>query len=121
MFIEGAFRAKAGVGVWKETNGNEIEVAHSNGLAGPVAGMTYRARFETQQIAAGTTEMRARFWLDGTQEPASWQIIGSDSSASLQNISGGIAVDSWSILTSPTPIVDAVRIDEVVVTPLCVP
>ncbi len=81
IFIEGSFRGLPGVGVWRETNGNEEQIAHSTGVAGPAVGTVYRARFQTRQLNPTTTELRARFWSDGSTEPASWQITGTDSSA----------------------------------------
>lgn len=121
IFIEGSFRSLPGVGVWKESNGNEIQIAHSSGVAGPVVGVVYRARFQTQQLNPTTTELRARFWPEGGAEPAAWQITGTDATAALQNVSGGIAVDSWSVLQTPSTISDATLIDDVVLTPLCTP
>lgn len=121
IFIEGSFRNLPGVGVWRETNGNEEQIAHSTGVAGPAAGTVYRARFQTEQITPTTTELRARFWPEGSAEPVEWQITGMDTSPQLQNISGGIAVDSWSVLQTPSMITDPTFVDDIVLTPLCIP
>ena len=40
----------------------------------------YRFRIATDSVA-GVTSIRARFWLDGTQEPTTWAIEATDSSA----------------------------------------
>jgi gluconolactonase len=122
VFVEGGFRGQPGIGLWKEENGVEIPLAHSApAVAGPLAGSVYQVRFRVHQRSATTTYMQARFWLDGTQEPQAWQVAVDDSTPVLQNISGGIAVDSWSVILAPNPIGAHTRVDDIRIEPLCNP
>ncbi|MCB1561202.1 MAG: hypothetical protein KDI75_08925 [Xanthomonadales bacterium] len=96
VFVEGGFRGQAGIGLWREENGNEIPFAHSaSGLLDPHADVDYEVRFQVSQQDASTTALRARLWPSGEPEPAVWHVEGSDDQFSLQGISGGIALDSY--------------------------
>jgi gluconolactonase len=122
VFVEGSFRGQPGIGLWKEENGVEIPLAHSPpAVAGPVVGTTYRVRFRVHQATPTSTYMQAKFWADGQPEPLAWQVAVSDSTPVLQNASGGIAVDSWSVTLAPNPITAHTFVDEVEVEPLCNP
>jgi hypothetical protein len=119
IFIEGNFRGLPGLGVWREQNGNEIQIAHSVGVAGPAQNVLYRARLQVLQSNATTTTLQAKFWPDAQAEPAAWQVSANDSTPSLQNLSGGIAVDSWSVLQSPSVITAHTFVDDIEIETLC--
>ena len=42
------------------------------------------------------TRLQARIWDAAQSEPATWQVDTQDSTQVLQNISGGMAIDSYS-------------------------
>ena len=69
-------------------------------LAGLASNQDSWVRFVVEQENPTTTRLRARLWADGAAEPSTWQIEASDTTASLQNISGGVACDGWSSYTS---------------------
>jgi hypothetical protein len=119
IFIEGSFRGLPGVGVWREQLGNEIQIAHSVGVAGPTQQVLYRARLRVLQVDALTTALQAKFWPDGQAEPAQWQVSANDSTPSLQNLNGGIAVDSWSVLQSPNTITAHTLVDDIEIETAC--
>jgi len=121
VFVEGPFRGKAGVGVWMEVDGSEIERAHSTGVTGPASGSRYAVRFQVFQASVSSTTLRARFWPEGETEPAQWQVAYTDSTPSLQNLVGGLAVDSWSVLLNPTPITAHTFVDDIEVRGYCPP
>jgi gluconolactonase len=118
VFVEGSFRSLAGIGVWKEENGQEIELAHSQDLL-PVEGVAYRVRFRVLQDDASTTRLQAKIWEAAEPEPLAWQLDHLDATASLQGVAGGMAIDSWSVLTSG--ITEHTLVDDVVVLPLVDP
>lgn len=99
VFVEG-FRGSR-LGVWREIDGQEQEIqpytAFSTALASNVL---YQVRFRVTQSTATTTRLQARLWVAGQSEPATWLIDTTDTTASLQNISGGMAVDSYSPQTT---------------------
>lgn len=108
VFVE-AFRGPA-IGVWKEEAGNEqdLQILFDAGL-GLVSGVPYRVRFlltsappfaTDARTQGGPSRLRARVWPAGSPEPVSWQVDASDSTAVLQDVAGGFAIDSWSNLTS---------------------
>ena len=109
VFAEGSFRALPGIGVWKEENGVEINLAHSGALA-PTAGTSYGVRFRVQQWDATTTRLLTRIWPATDPEPFGWFVDQLDTTAVLQGVSGGLAVDSWSVLTGG--IVDYTFVDD---------
>ncbi|MDZ4813005.1 MAG: SMP-30/gluconolactonase/LRE family protein [Pseudomonadota bacterium] len=122
VFLEGSFRGLAGIGLWKEENGVETQLAHSPpSVAGPSAGITYRVRFRTHQINATTTGMQARFWPASGIEPEGWQVSVTDSTAVLQNITGVFASDSWSSIQNPAAITAHTFVDDIQIEPLCNP
>jgi gluconolactonase len=122
VFVEGSFRNLPGIGLWKEENGVEIPLAHSSpAVAGPAVGSSYRVRFRVHQSTPTSTYMQAKFWLDGAPEPIAWQVAVSDSTPVLQNLGGGIAVDSWSVIQAPNPITTHTFVDDIEVEPLCNP
>src|SRR5207248_572381 len=88
-------------------------------LAAFVNGSLYDVRFRLEQQDAATSHLYARVWLDGTTEPLTWDVEGTDTTVALQGINGGIAVDSWSSHQSPTPITAHTLVDDVVVTGIC--
>jgi gluconolactonase len=122
VFLEGAFRGQPGIGLWKEQAGVESPLAHSAGsVAGPTAGVLYRVRLRVHQVNATSTYMQAKFWADSSAEPVGWQVSVTDSTPVLQNIEGGIAVDSWSVTQSPNPITTSIFVDDIQIESLCNP
>ena len=121
-FVEGTFRGQPGVSVWKEQAGNEIQLQHAAAPVPPLtAGTDYRARLQVLQLDPLTTRVRAKLWLASGSEPAAWQASVDDTTSVLQNLSGGIAVDSWSVLLNPTPITAHTFVDNVELVSLCAP
>lgn len=119
VFVEGSFRNMPGVGVWKEEAGQEIQLAHSGAAApAPQQDVAYRVRFRVSQTDASHTLLQARIWPDGSAEPDGWQVSHSDDTPLLQNLFGGIAVDSWNVATSPQIISAHTAIDDIEITPL---
>ena len=117
VFIEGTFRGTPGIGVWKEDDGDEIELLHAVPFA-PASGVDYRVRFRVQQEDAATTRLLARIWPATDPEPFAWDLNHLDATPQLQGIGGGIAVDSWSVIQSPGPITASTDVDDVEVTAL---
>lgn len=121
VFVEGTFRGMPGVGVWREENGNEIQIAHSGAAApSPQTGERIRVRFRVHQLDAGSTLLQAKIWPDAALEPLAWQVSATHSQPDLQNISGGIAIDSWNVNTGGTLSVNT-RVDDIEVESLCNP
>lgn len=58
------------------------------------------ARLRVVQESPSATRLQARVWLAGQLEPATWMVDVTDSTPSLQGVSGAIAVDSYSSITS---------------------
>jgi hypothetical protein len=95
--------------VWVNPNGSvTVRVARKVGnvesvVAGPVTvpGLTYVAgmslTLRVQVFGTGPTTVRARVWRTGQAEPSSWQVSGTDGTASLQT--GGL-VGTSAYLTS---------------------
>ncbi len=119
VFIEG-FRGFEGIGVWYEENGVETSIDIDMGLD-LSDGVPYRVRFRVSQASATSTWLRARIWEEGDPEPETWNVAALDSHAVLQNTAGGLALDSWSSVTEPFPIVSHTFVDDVEVTRLCNP
>jgi len=116
IFIE-AFRSPPGIGAWREVNGQEQEIQpHAN--VALAAGTTYRARLRCTQQNATTTRLQGRFWAVTVAEPAAWQVDVTDTTASLQNVAGGFAIDSWSSLTTGGGTAAPLLVDDVIITGL---
>lgn len=111
VFVEG-FRGFHGIGVWYEESGVETSILIDMGLS-LSNNVPYRVRFQVIQNDATSTWLRARIWEEGSTEPAGWNVATLDSTAVLQNIEGGIALDSWSDITTPNPIVSHTLIDDI--------
>lgn len=120
VFVAGGWYDQP-MGVWKEDNGVEIRLAASSGVAFPLSNTLYRVRFRVTQTAPGATTLQARFWPDGQAEPAAWQAQATDATASLQNLTAGIAVDSWSTYRNPAIIAGHTFVDDIALTILCPP
>lgn len=118
-FIEGDFRGQPGIGLWQEQNGIETQIAHSAGIA-LGADVDYRVRYQVVQTTPTQTQSRAKLWADGDPEPDAWQVNIDDATVELQNVSGGIAVDSWSSLIAP-PIAAHTFVDDIELVSLCSP
>jgi len=122
VFIEGNLRGLPGIGIWKEQAGVESPLAHSApAVPGPTAGVSYRVRFRTHQLTATSTLMQAKYWPAANAEPIAWQVTVTDATAVLQNLSGGIGIDSASGILAPNPISAHALVDDIEVEPLCNP
>jgi len=122
VFAEGSFRGLPGVGVWKEIDGVEMQIAHSAPPSPALAANTgYRVRYQVLQANPAQTLSRAKLWPAADAEPAAWQVSVLDNSAVLQNISGGIGIDSWSNIQSPGMITAHTLVDDVELVSLCAP
>jgi len=122
VFAEASFRGLPGVGVWKEIDGVEMQIAHSAPPSPALAANTdYRVRYQVLQVNPTQTLSRAKFWPAADAEPVAWQISMLDASAVLQNISGGIAIDSWSNIQTPGTITAHTLVDDVELVSLCAP
>ncbi|MFO0742508.1 MAG: hypothetical protein U0270_41930 [Labilithrix sp.] len=116
VFVE-RFRGSR-IGVWREVDGAEIEITPSfTAFASDiVSNVTYSVRFVVKQEDPTTTRLRARMWVATDAEPATWQVDHTDTTAALQNISGGMATDSWSTATAGT-ITAGTVVDDIVAVP----
>ncbi|MCB1037267.1 MAG: SMP-30/gluconolactonase/LRE family protein [Acidobacteria bacterium] len=121
VFVEG-FRTTPGIGVWREVDGMEqnLQILFDPAL-GLTDGVPYRVRFRVHQMDASTTLLQAKIWPEAAAEPFGWQVETTDATPSLQRISGGIAVDSWSSIQSPNSIADHTLVDDIEVVELCNP
>ena len=121
VFVEG-FRGTPGIGVWREIGGEEqsIQITFDNALAF-ANGVDYRVRFRVHQMNPTTTYLQAKVWPLADPEPFGWMVAGQDTTASLQQVSGGIAVDSWSAVQSPGAIAASTFVDDLEVIRLCNP
>lgn len=120
VFVERFDVQGAGIGVWYENDGTEISFIRFYDPSFEILDETeYRVRYQVFQESPTTTRLRARFWQAGTTEPNQWQVSYLDDFAPLQNTSGGILVDSWSTQQNGI-ITDAIRIDDIQVTQICV-
>jgi hypothetical protein len=121
VFVEG-FRETPGIGVWREVDGHEQDLQI---LFDPALnfqdGVPYRVRFRVTQLDASTSLLQAKVWPLAGTEPADWQVEAMDATPSLQNVSGGIALDSWSSRQSPDPITAHTLVDDVEVAVVCPP
>ncbi len=101
VFVEG-FRG-LGIGVWREREGSEedLTITFDDTLA-LVDNVRYRVRLRVTSYA-NATDVRARVWPEGSVEPRQWQVQAVDATPSLQGLSGGFAVDSWTTRTPNNP------------------
>lgn len=98
VFIEN-FRAPQGIGVWYEVDG--VETLIQQVVSFPIElNVLYGGRVRVTQMSQGTTLLQARMWRDGDAEPTTWQVERTDSMPTLQNVGGGLAIDSYSSRTS---------------------
>lgn len=119
VFVEG-FRTTPGIGLWKEQAGVESPLLiHFDSALAFLDLVPYRVRFRVEQIAADTTRLAAKIWPLAGAEPAGWQVTIDDSTPVLQEISGGIAFDSWSSFVSPNPITAHTGVDDLAIVRLC--
>jgi|CXWL01.1.fsa_nt_gi hypothetical protein len=113
VFVEG-FRGPR-IGVWKEEDGQEIELAfRADAALGYANGTPFRVRLRVQQSGPGSTHLQARVWPAAAAEPAAWDVDTIDATAVLQGITGGIGVDSWSTHTAP-PLTAHTLVDDILV------
>jgi hypothetical protein len=107
------FRAPVGIGAWREIGGSEQQLEAIEPFA-ITPGVVYRVRLRVTQDGDTRTQARVRIWRDGDAEPDAWQVERTDATPELQRLSGGIAVDAWSSLTSGQPF--ELYVDDIVVT-----
>jgi hypothetical protein len=120
-FAEGSFRGTPGIGVWREVDGEEQQIGHQFPYPMVAAGIDYRVRFQVMQSAPTQTLVQAKLWPDGDPEPFGWQASATDTTTALQNLDGGIAIDSWSSIGTPDPISAYTFVDNLELISLCVP
>ncbi len=72
-----------------DASGRETVIANASRLVG-VAGSAQESRVLIRVQAVGTspTELRAKAWLDGQEEPADWALTATDDTAALQQPGG---------------------------------
>lgn len=120
VFVERFAAQGAGIGLWYENDGVEISFLRFYDDDFEILNETeYRVRYQVFQESLTTTRLRARFWQAGTTEPTEWQVTYLDDFAPLQNTIGGILVDAWSTQQNGT-ITDAIRVDDIEVSQLCI-
>lgn len=107
------FRDPVGIGGWREIGGSEQQLEAIEPFA-ITPGVVYRVRLRVTQDGSTRTQVRVRIWRDGEAEPDAWQVERTDATPELQGLSGGIAVDAWSSLTSGQPL--ELYVDDIVVT-----
>lgn len=100
VFVEGFSGSQ--IGVWREVDGEEHQIQAFD-LPAPLSSNTiYAVRFRVAQAGSTTTRLQARLWAAAQAEPSTWQVDATDLTPSLQGVSGGIAVDSYSSVASGT-------------------
>ncbi len=102
VFVE-AFRGPM-IGAWREVNGVESPIRLVS-VPPLVDGTVYAVRLRVAQ-GAGLTTISGRIWPAGMPEPAAWNVEATDTTASLQDAMGGVAIDAWNTATpgnGPTP------------------
>jgi len=98
--------------MWTEIDGTETEIPGSAATLTLTSNTLYSVRFRVTQASAGSTRLLGKVWDASQAEPSSFQIDIMDSTAQLQNLSGGVAVDSWSTATSG-PISVGTQVDNI--------
>ena len=100
VFIEGFLRRE--IGIWEEIDGIEGIVAATQDPRGNPAGIgnilndtNYSVRFRVEQIDSLQTQVRSKIWLQTETEPADWSVEYISSTAVLQNLTGGFALDIY--------------------------
>ncbi len=118
LFLEG-FTGDSLIGIWRERLGIEEPLIRTPAPFDFVDGASYRARLRVNQTSPTETLIQARVWPVGDAEPALWHVTWVDALASLQNVSGGIALDAFTLAGGPgTP---SGFLDDIVVDELCNP
>ncbi len=90
-----AFRTPVGIGLWREVEGREQNLPPVEGF--PLeAGVDYRVHFRLTQQDETTSLLQTKIWLASDPEPDEWNTERTDTTASLQNVGGALALDAWS-------------------------
>jgi len=113
VFVEG-FRGPQ-IGLWRERDGVEEELAPPFVATTLANDAVYAVRFRCEQTGAMTT-LSGKIWPAAQAEPAAFSIVRTDATPALQNVGGGIAVDSYWVNTSGSA--PAITVDDIVVTEL---
>ncbi len=113
VFVEG-FRGPQ-IGLWRERDGVEEELQPPFAATTLANDTVFAVRFRCVQTGA-TTTLSAKIWPASQAEPTGFAITRTDDTPGLQNVGGGIAVDSyWSASSGQAP---SISVDDIVVTPL---
>ncbi len=113
VFVEG-FRGPQ-IGLWRERDGVEEELQAPFVATALTNDTVYAVRFRCVQTGAMTT-LSAKIWPAAQSEPSAFSIVRTDDTPALQNVGGGIAVDSWWNTTSGQA--SSITVDDLVVTAL---
>ena len=110
-FVEN-FRNPSGIGVWREAGGTETLLGSVTSM--PIeAGVRYRLKVRVTQQDDATTLVQGKVWPEGDAEPGDWQAQNTDTTPSLQNGGGFLAIDAYNSMQSgEAPVV---FIDDIVV------
>ena len=122
VFIESFDPSGDAIGLWKEVDGHEIPILRPfDPTLGLADDTSYRVRFRVSQQSPTQTRLRARIWPVGDAEPTEWNVEVTDDEPVLQNLSGGLVLDSWSSYNGGGPTPEHTLVDDIVVTTLCNP
>lgn len=112
-FVEN-FRNPSGIGVWREAGGTETLMGSVTSM--PIeAGVRYRLKVRVTQQNDTTTLVQGKVWPEGDAEPGDWQAQNTDTTASLQNAGGFLAIDAYNSMQSgeaPVVFVDDIVVRE---------
>ena len=88
------FNSPSSFDFWKEVDGEEQRFYSEQYQL--FANVDYRMRLRVTQFSSFSTLLQAKVWQADDYEPEEWTIEVVDATPVLQNIAGGIALDSWS-------------------------
>lgn len=89
-----SFREPAGIGAWREVEGREQRIDGTERVD-IQPNVEYRMRFRLTQVDEATSLLQGKIWPLADSEPDAWTVERSDDTASLQGVSGALAVDAW--------------------------
>ncbi|SDQ68173.1 PKD domain-containing protein [Quadrisphaera sp. DSM 44207] len=78
-------------------------VLKSVSLTGPALAPGQRLLVRVQAVGTAPTTLRARAWVEGTPEPADWQLTATDSTAALQ-AAGGVGLSTYLSASATAPL-----------------
>lgn len=123
VFIERLAGDQSRLGLWYEHDGIETALIRQHQMsAGVFYDFTdetpYHVKFQVFQASPIATRLQAKIWQVGSAEPVLWGVSELSNYPVLQNLADGIAIDSYNNQSSGT-ITDAIRIDDIVITRIC--